>query len=349
MIALPATDFHRKGNLIFLLIDGRYHNVGNSADVDKNYLNLCGLTFPVMPGRKIADEEKDYLRKNAKDVKKLRDDIEKEVEGGKGIEYLTNELALYKGVDFFLTEICAKHNPHLKIRHFSFAQQDVAGLKPFSSEQTYFDEIIKEDSLVVNGRVYPLRKSQKAEFVNLNGVNYTIDRSRVTVDDVEKKFHELLTGAIRSFVISNSDVPKKMEREILLLKRKIAVLTEDLKVKQYPHCFECGDIGFDTSIRSVYWLIPAHYNSTSCADYSEGQSAVSLPFANNDLIAAARFVDRANRNSPFSPHPHSNCYGFGFAGSTLEDKMQYLHTCATVVFQNKRFYQEESSSSDGSY
>lgn len=347
MIALPETDFHKRGSLIFLVVNGRYYNAGNFEPTERNYLNLCGMTFPLSQGREISDEEKSYMRKHENKIKELQEDIEKDIRSGNILSSLRAELSLLQDTHFFLTEICPRYDPEVKIKQYVKEQNAfIPKFDPFRTNQTFLPEILQGNCLVINGRVYPMKRSNQPEFVDLNGVSYTIDRSTRTIDDVEKTFHNKLTEAVKSFTIAESETAHRIEQDTVELKEKIELLKEDLHVSQYNHCYELGDIGFDTSIKSVYWLIPPHYNHTSGANYGEGQSAVSLSLTNGNLATAARFVERNDSNSAFNFHSHGNCYGFSFSGSSLEDKMHYLHTCSVVVFNNQRFYQAETSSSD---
>ena len=340
MIELPQTDFYRMRDQVFLKIGGRFLNIGNSEIIEHNYLTLEHLTFPISMGTKLTDNERNYFKKNKEIISKLQIEIENEVKRGNGIESLKRDLELSQDIHFFLTEICARHNPELKIRNTKkMPELTNESIKPFFPCKEYLGEILKEDYLIIIGRVYPLRKSDRPEYVDFKKNFYTIVNSKMTLDDVEELFKQKLREEITSFVISNSDASRRIMQKINELKTNIEALVEDLQVSIYEYCYECGDIGFDTKIRSVYWLIPKHKNYTSKRKYNYGESAVSLPFINGNLGISSNFVQRNDRNSPFEFHPHSNCYGFSFQGKSLDDKMHYLRTCASVVYRNNRFSQ----------
>ncbi|MBU3913751.1 MAG: hypothetical protein KKB21_03395 [Nanoarchaeota archaeon] len=330
---LPETDFHRRRNLIFAIIDGRYYNASNSMPVVCNYLTLCDLRFPLSSGRKIDEEEAGYSKKHKELLLKRKSEFEKEFNSGRGTSELEKELEILEDTAFFLEYLCKQHNFHLKVEE---PQSYIQITDSLINESPIFPEIIKGNHVVINRRVYPLEEIAQPVFINLNGKNYTILPSKMKVEDIERRFHEVLESRLRFQAMKDSEKVNELNWKTSILKEKIKIFIRDIKVSVYPHCYECGELGFDTSARCIYWLISPHHNETTGRRYSEGQCAAALHFSRKNLSTSAVLAERANRNSAFIINSTSPCMGFSFVGNTTEDKMFYLRKWATNVETNKQ-------------
>ncbi|MFA6022658.1 MAG: hypothetical protein WC781_01070 [Candidatus Pacearchaeota archaeon] len=345
---LPETDFHKKRNLIFAIIENRYYNVSNSYQVNENYLNLCGLCFPLHRAGLITEEEKNYLKKNSEEIKKMKNQTEQDFNKGKGIESLTNELTKRENIHFFLSDICKPHNRDLKEQEYKPNLNSSKNLI-FDDAELIFPGIISEDCVAINQRIYPLKECSEPLFVNINGKNYTIAPSLRTVDEAENIFQERLGRKIQIQAMRDSEKVNEIEKQISEIEQKNAVLEHNLKVKRYPYSYECNDLGFDTGIGCIYYLISPHSNYTTGKSYSEGQSAITLPLSKGVLGSVPKFAERNDRNQSFALSTQSHCLGISLNGNTLEDKMYFLRGVRHVIETNQAFYQvSQSSSSDDS-
>lgn len=312
-----------------VVIQGRYYNTSNSETVDKNYLSLCGLRFPLARGRTLIEEEQSYTRRNEKVIQDMKNRFEKEINvNKKTLDEIQKEVDLREDIAFFISHICVPHERTSKFK------EDAGSKKISNSNEPIWPLILAKDYAIINGRVYPLKPASEPVFVNLDNKNYTLDRGEMKVEDAESKFINILTQRIRIQAMNDSVKVKEIAEKAKALDEKILSLETALKISRYPHCYEYGDIGYDTSIRCVYWLIPPHHNRSSGRSYSEGQSAAVLPLANGQLGTAGSFAERNDRNSPFAIFSYSLCLGFGLNGNSLEDKMLYLKTFANVVSTN---------------
>jgi len=343
----PETDFYRKRNLIFLIIDHTYYNISNSGDVNENYLNLCELRFPLTKGRSLLDEEKNYIKKNSKKLQDFKTEIEKQItKEGKHIGSIKESLEVQEDIHFFLSKICQPHNP------------DAAGTGTESSvqrteysidceESLILPQILNENYAIINQRIYPLQQIQEPIFVSLEGKNYTINTSIATPEEVEGNFQKILEERIKVQALSDSKKVGEILQNIDNLQEKIIHLTLKLNAKKYDSCYECGDIGYDFRSRLVYWLIPAHYNETTGKSYGEGQSAGTLSLIKKNLGTTLKFADRNERNSPFRISSKNHCHGdLKLGGNSLEDKMAYLRAFRMQVDKEKKFYQSAASTND---
>jgi hypothetical protein len=347
---MPAeTDFFKFGrrHQTFLIVGGRQFNASNSDDVDENYLDLCGTRLPLFPGRTLVDEEEAYLRRNRESLDDIEKKIEAEINTGRGIEDLNSELSISKDVHYFLREICAEYNYHVRLSSYQKKTQEH---RTVDRKIPFMSETLKDDFLVMNMRLYPLVRSREPVFAKLNGQGYTIEKSRMKVEDVEKQFQDKIYSTSRAFIVASLEKTRNIESETAELKERSEILMNDLNVSRLPYALECGDLGFAKNLRGVYYLLAPHQNYTSEKSYGEGQSAVFMALTGGVLSGTAQFVERNDRNSQFTVHPHSNCYGTSCTGNTMEEKMLYLRVCKQVVESNNRFYQPESTTqNDYSY
>jgi hypothetical protein len=341
----PPTEFSKRSNLMFLIIDGRYYTASNSALAEEDYLSMCGLRFPLTQGRTLIEEEKGYLKKNEGSLKSMRSEIEKEINNGRGIEELTLSLELAEDLNFFLTNICQEDNPHLQLSNLpSFAGPVNRAYHGYASMMTV---IFSGDHAIINRRVYPLQKTDKPSFVFLCGQHYTLASSRMTVEDVESRFQEILTQQLKFQAIQDSNKVKEISGDLALADAKNEALLHDLKVQRYKYCFECGDKGFDTYARVIYCPIPAHYNSTSGKSYSEGQSAATLPFSKKVIGTSAMFAERLDRDHPFIVSSQNHCLGtLKLHDNSIEEKIYFLRGFASEVKMNGAFYAAPAPTSD---
>lgn len=326
---LAETDFHKRKNLMSIIVQGRYYNTSNSAAVESNYLTLCGLRFPLVRGRTLIEEEQSYVRKNDKTIQQLKAAFEKEIDAnGKTLDELKREVDTKEDVAFFISNICVPHARTSK----PIEEKQTRIL--YQSNEPIFPTIINKNCAIINGRVYPLNRVSEPVFANLDNANYTIGSAETTVDGIESKFQNILMQRIRAMAINNSKKSKEFLDKTRQLDEKILSLETVLKVAKHAYSYEFGDLGYDTQIGSVYWLIEPHYNKTTGRNYSEGQSAATLKLTNKQLGTTGIFAERDSRNQPFVCVTSSHCMGFGLVGTTLEDKMQYLKTFASVVKRN---------------
>ena len=155
---LPETDFCRRRNLMFLVFDGRYYTAGNSCHTDRDYLEFCGLRFPLSQGRLVADEERGYLKKNSGKIQELKSKAEKEINSGKGIEELTRQLEVLEEINFFLVKICKEDNSGFEFRGYRVNAESAAD--SLLDTSPIFSGLIDGNCAVVNGRVFPLKPAE---------------------------------------------------------------------------------------------------------------------------------------------------------------------------------------------
>jgi hypothetical protein len=346
-MVLPDSDFLRKGYNLLVLVGGRYYNAGNSSPVSQEYLELCDLRFPLTRGMALDDEEANYLKRNAKEIEELRQKIEKEFSKGVGLEKLNDKLRRAKELNFFLERICRQDNWHLPVNDF---EPNVQVEFPRSERgDGILKRLIGGRCAVINRRLYEMQEGDNGIFVNLGGKSYVIKPSSLRVEDVDRKFKEELERVLRIKMVSDSEKTREVAVQAERLDLKNRALCEDLKVKIYPYCFECGDIGFEPELHCVYWLIAPHYNSTTGGNYGEGQSAgaLSMDVDKSTLNASLMFISRADRNSRFSQSSQSICTGsLTFHEKTLEGLMYYLRGFATEVYENGAFHTPPVNSDD---
>lgn len=344
---LPESDFYRRKNLMFLIVGMRYYNVENAQPVNKDYLELCSLRFPLKQGRMLTDEENSYLKINKKILQNLKTEIEKEItKKGAHLNDIKIDVETKEDILFFLSKICKPHNQKVDKNNKIQGEEQESFRFFLEDNELIFPRIINKDYAVINKRLYPLKTTENPVFVSLNSQNYTIDVSNKTVEEVESTFQRFLKEKIRIQALKDSVKTKELEKKISNLNVEIASLEIELNVSKFVHCYETGDIGYDFTSKLVYWLIPAHYNHTTGKSYEEGQSAATLPLQGGKIGNTWRFAERKNRNSQFVTRSESHCLGFSLVGDSLEEKMQFLHTFANVVKENGAFYQISGSSND---
>jgi hypothetical protein len=335
---LPETDFYRRGHimsLMFLIIGSRYYNTENSNLTNRDYLNLCGVRFPLKKGRSLLKEEQRYMQKNKKQLEQYKDEIEKKInQDGIGIAELHQDIVKQEEILFFLSKICSAYESPTTLKYQRQSQQS-----PQQEKESILMQIIGEDCAVINRRLYPLKQVGAPLFINIEEKNYTLCPSHIEVHTIEALFQKKLTEKLKIEVLKNSEKLKGLEEYSQELQSEIYSLEIFLKIKRYSHCYELQDLGYDSSIRSVYWLIPPHNNITTNKSYKEGQSAMTLPLNGEELGTSARFAERQDRNSPFRLVQNSHCLGFSLVGDSFEDKMAYLRKAAHNVYRNKSFHE----------
>lgn len=332
----PETDFFRRKNLMFLIVEGRYYNTSNSFPAEKDYLTLCGLRFPLERGRSLAEEEKNYRSRNKGLFQQFRNSFQEKMDANRGaLCDVLKDIEEKEDVLFFLANICRPHDSPLRVLEPGRKTESRAS----DSAELIFPQVIGQGYAVINQRMYPLKPTEKPVFVLLNEKGYSLNPSRMSVEDAEHEFHRLLARQLELQALSDFEAAKNCQGELKKLDEKIGSFQVAAKVSRFRHCYEFGDIGYDTTLKSVYWLIPPHHNRTTGKSYKEGQSAAVLPLAKGLLGVTAKFAERKDRDSPFEISNLSHCLGFSLVGDSLEDKMHYLRTFVSVVERNGGFHE----------
>lgn len=323
-----------------LIINGRYYTATNAQITDMNYLALCGLRFPLKAGRQISDEEKSYMKQNSRCLQEFKIKTEKEINNeGRHLEEIKTDIETKKDIVFFLSNLCEPHNPFFLTEDNAENKQQNKS-NSIKENELIFPRIINTDYAIINKRLYPLKETSTPLFVNLNNKNYTIDTSNKTVEDVESYFQKSLEEKLKIQALKNSLKIKDFDKNINSLSDKIISLEVALKVSRFKHCYEFGDIGYDFSIKCVYWLIHPHYNKTTKKSYKQGQSAATISLNKGQLGTTGQFAERKDRNHPFRISNEKHCMGgCKLVGNSNEDKMYYLHSFANTV-KNKGGFHE---------
>ncbi len=361
----PETEFHKLArHLMFLIVGDRIYHTTNSREVDKNFIFLFGLNFPLKRAETLEELEERYQKRNSAELQKFK---EQHVEAlnEKNIRELETALKTKEDLMFFFREICTRYNlsTGYKSSICQFIAQQRAREKraeePRGKEHT-LKKILTFNCAVVNGRIYPLEDYTSTFFANLDGKNYQIARAVMTVEEAEKAFFDQFALALKKEALLDFEQEKESSKRILELEKEIGSIEVLDGVRKYTHSYEFGEIGFDTSSKLVYWLLRPHYNETSGKSYGEGQSAVTLTLQSKNLGSTVKFAERNDRNSRFDIYSGSNCYGDATSmppfdssnKNSIEDRMFMLRTCAQMVNEEKRFYQAptySSSDDSGSY
>ena len=320
------TDFHKRGNLMFLVVNGRYYNTSNSGAAESDYLSLCGLRFPLRKGMKIDEEERNYMKKNHDLFDNFRKNIRLKIDSKESsISDISNNLEKIENLIFFLNDVCPCYDEKLKRLDIN----DRTRIQNLGSDKSILSELLNQNYAIINGRIYPLKQTETPVFVNLEGKTYTFDASNKLVDEVEADFHQFLQERLEKQSIEDS---KRMLGEIGRIQNKLCSLEIILNVSKFPCCYEYGNVGYDSSIKSIYWLVAAHYNKTTGKHYKEGQSSAMLPINNSTLGTVGIFAERNDRVSPFELSggaPHFG--GLSLVGNSLRQKIRYLHTLANAI------------------
>lgn len=344
---LPETDFHKMRKMMFLIFNGRFYNASNSAQVEDNFLELCDLRFPVMPGRMLSEDGKNYFKRNRASLEKLKNKMEKEILKTNEASAITQSLNLEEDVQFFLNEICPIVTPHLEKRNYvPFTPPERSSSLDELPE--IFPSILNGNCAGINGRIYPLRPVNGRGFVRLSGREYGMGKSEVTIDEAEARFFQTVEWKIKEQVLITSKEIKDLLTKLEEAKQKNKALAEDWKVSIYPHCYECGQFGFDKTVKILYHLINPHHNSNTSRAYEEGQSAISLPLLNKQIHGTVRFAERPNRDSPFSVSSYSTCSGGLPIGDAIGGRAHYLQVFADMIGREGKFHANvHTDSSDG--
>ena len=358
----PETEFHKLGNrLMFLVIEGRIYHTDNSGNSGEGFLSLCGLNFPLIKAETIEEIENRYYRKAKNEIKEFKAKQIGEL-NDKYLKILEEMIKKKEDSIFFFREICPAYN-------LNFNNQFVLSPLNILSEekkviQTQEDsnlnllrKILPEKCAVINGRVYPISFSQDNVFVDLNNQSYELLKSTSLLDEIEETFQAQFEERLKKEANFEFETGKEKKEKVSILEKELGSLEVIHGIDKYEHCYEYGEIGYEFSSKLIYWLIKPHYNSTTERSYSEGQSAVTLELDNKKLGNSVKFVERGNRDTLFSIHSHSNCYGQGTKmppfddahPDSIEDKMYMLKTCAEEVSREGNFWTApDSSSSDDS-
>jgi hypothetical protein len=349
---IPQSEFCKRGNLLFLLVEGRYYTASNASPVEDNFIAFCGLRFPLTPGTNLTEEEHNYFRKNDNKLKEAQEDIQKEISHGRGIEELTSAIGLADDLNFFLTDICQADNTHLPIREDILPLRQANDLS--GGYSAILPEILTGNYAVINKRVYPLKQTDKPSIVFLNEQNYTLAPSKISVEEVESVFQKTLFQQMKLHAIKDSQKVRELTGQLALLEAKNEALIRDLKIEKHQYCFECGDDkGFDIYSRFIYCPIRSHYNHDTGKSYGEGQSAATLPFSGRTIGSNAMFAERPNKESPLVISSQSHCLGtLKLHDNSTAAKMYYLRGFALEVQRNEGFHapsQQTSYEQDYSY
>jgi hypothetical protein len=346
----PQTELSKRGNSIFLLFDSRYYPASNAAQTSSDNIYLGGLTFPLTKSRTLAEEEATYLRRNSKAILEQVAHIEAQVEKGEGMEGLISQLNSAFDVNFFLNHIAREDNPLLKITPYQLRELSKLENGKSSLENIHImPQVINENVVAINSRLYPLLNIDKPSTVFFGGNYYTLGKSKLTLDQAEKQYQASLAQELKLRAIARSSKCLEIHQGIENLIGENNHLIKDLKIKVNPYSYESGNEGFDTSIQRVYVLIDAHSNHTTGKSYAFGQTAATMPISHGELGTEARFAERLDCNSPFVVNNGSHCFGdLKLHGTSLEDKIFYLREVATTIGTQGGFYQLPTTSSDSS-
>ncbi|MEI7718852.1 MAG: hypothetical protein WCI72_03205, partial [archaeon] len=346
----PETELSKRGNSMFLIFDSRYYPASNAEVTNGDNIYFGGLTFPLSRGRTLAEEEATYLKRNSKSILEEVAKIEKQVEKTEEANSLLQQLSTVSEINFFLKNIAREDNPLQRTTTYIPVNLSELPTGDFSLDNiSIMPNIVSENFLAVNSRLYPIRGIDKPSIVYFGGSHYTLGRSTLTLAEAEKQFQTRLAQELKLRAIARSSKCREIHQEIENLKGENDLLVNQLGVRVTPYSYESGNEGYDLTLRRIYAPLIPHYNYTSEKSYSVGQSAVSLPLNKGVLGTDLKFVERQNANSPFSIHPHANCYGdLKLHGPTMEDHIIYLREAVTTVEDKQAFYQLTSTSSDSS-
>lgn len=346
----PEIEMSKRGNSIFLIFDSRVYNVANASETNKDHVYLAGLRFPLVSGRTLKEEENSYFKRNAPKILDEARKIEEQLEKKGGIEDLVNEAEIVSDINCFIKRISKADNPYVKTTKYTPLKLEFTIDGQFSLEGlSVIPSIIEGNYLVANSRFYPLLPTNKLSTVLINEKNYTLDKSRLTIQEFEKKFQEKLTEELKLRAIARSKQYKELKIETENQKAENKHLVEQIGIRTTPFAYESGNEGFDFSIRRVYVLIKEHYNHTTGKSYEEGQSAATLELIRGEIPSKldARFAERATPDSPFVVSTLPHCLGsLHIRGKRIEEKMFYLRKVAVTIATKGGFYQYSTSSSE---
>jgi hypothetical protein len=339
---LPPTDFRRRNRLMFVIARGRYYNTCNAASRADDFLSVGGLVFPLVPGNLLPAEEQMYSRRNHRALEELKLEIEKEVNSGCGFANLKAEHTKAKDLGLFLKRLCRPINDHLP--NVKLASEDFTTTQiPEALAGAILPGILPADCAVINERVYPLSRIDRPSFVRLHQQDFTFAPSVGTMEEMEGRFFGEVRNRLRNQVLLASDMARTMKKRLVDLNAENRRLERELHIQSHPYCRECGDIGFDTGIGYVYWIVQPHSNSATGCTYAEGQCAVGVELKNQQLSLAVRFLYRDSRNAPFKIH--SQCACLGDLTPDPARPLRTLQNYAYMVAQQGTFYTAPNTSS----
>jgi hypothetical protein len=210
----PQTKISSRGNSIFLIFDSRYYVASNAATTASDNVYFGGLTFPLIKSGTLAEEETSYLKRNSKTILEEASKIEAQVETA-GTADLTTKLNTNFELNFFLKNIARADNPQIKIKEYNPRKISELPTGKISIENIAISsEILNENFLGVNARLYPLVEVEQPSVVFFGGRNYTIGKSKFTLEEVEQKYQTDLTQELKLRAIARSSKCREMHQEL---------------------------------------------------------------------------------------------------------------------------------------
>lgn len=348
----PETEILKRGNSIFLIFDSRIYSISNAEETNKDHIYFSGLRFPLVSGRTLQEEESAYYRRNATQILGEAKTIEEQLDKKGGTDDLVREAEITLDINFFINHVARADNPHIKTTAYQPIELEFTVDGQLSlGNLSVFPKILEGNYLVANSRLYPLSPTENLSTVLVDGKNYTLDKSNLTIQELEKKFQERLTEELRLRVISRSKKCKELQITTENKRAENEHLVRQLGIRKTPFAYESGKEGFDFSIRRLYALIEGHYNHTTGKTYQRGYSAATFELVRGEIPSNldARFAERVTPDSPFVVSSSSHCLGdLHIYGKDIEEKMLYLREVANTIATQGGFYQQSTSSSDDS-
>jgi hypothetical protein len=332
----PETEFHKRGSLMFLIVDGRYYNVSEAEFVEGDYLNL-GIRFPLKEGTTILEEERVYMKRNSRLFEEYKQRFREKVKvGEESIEDIKKDIEEKSDLLFFLEQVCPLYDRNLTLPDFKKIERTVNA----EVEKCFMPDLITQDYAVINGRLYPLIPTEEHIFVSLDGKKYTFGSSSETVDEIEGYFQTRLNQLIKWQAMQEIENLKTFRASEADLGKRINLLETLLSIGKSRYCYEYARLGYVPYHKRIYFLILPHYNHTTARQYGEGQSAVTLPFVKGIVGTDIKFMERKSRNHQFElDNTQSFCLEVYPKGDTLLDKLDYLYSAAHVIWKNQAFHE----------
>src|SRR3989344_329609 len=168
----PETPFYEFGkqNLMFIIFNNQIYHTENSTFYNNdcnNCLFLCGISFPLKESETIQNMEKRYIKKNAKQIQKFKENYILSIRPDKNfLKDLEEKIKQNETLYFFLSEFIPAYieekNNFDKINH--------------SKKECYIlEDLLRENIVVINKRVYPLREINFPSIIRISGKNYFLD------------------------------------------------------------------------------------------------------------------------------------------------------------------------------